>query len=114
MSKKQQKIKGNIIYSTDDNFQFDFEEEQQQQTLPREKQQLKIHIDRKNRSGKEITVIGNFVGSIEDLEVLAKFLKTRCGTGGSVKEGEILIQGDLREKIVQILIKEGYNAKKTG
>jgi translation initiation factor 1 len=114
MSKKNKKIQGNIVYSTDDNFHYDFELNEEPETLPAEKQQLKVFIDNKKRSGKKVTVIGGFIGKTVDLEALGKNIKTKCATGGTVKDGEIIIQGDLRDKILQILLKSGYKAKISG
>jgi translation initiation factor 1 len=114
MAKKFKKISGNVVYSTDDNFTYEFESENETSSLPPEKQNLIISLDRKNRSGKVVTVIRNFVGSMDDIEKLAKHLKTKCGTGGAVKEGEILIQGDFKDKIFRILMEAGYKVKKSG
>lgn len=98
----------NVVYSTNPDFKYETEGEDQQETLPREKQQLKISLDKRNRKGKAVTLITGFIGLIEDLEDLGKFLKVKCGVGGSVKDGEIIIQGDFRNKIKELLLKEGY------
>ncbi len=111
MSKK--KSQGGIIYSTNPNYQPQVENEDTE-TLPPEKQQLKIWLDKKQRKGKVVTLITDFVGSIDDLKELEKALKNHCGSGGSSKDGEILIQGDHREKILLFLNGKGYNAKKAG
>ncbi|HLW07878.1 MAG TPA: translation initiation factor [Marinilabiliaceae bacterium] len=111
MSKK--KSQGGIIYSTNPNYQPQVENEDTE-TLPPEKQQLKIWLDKKQRKGKIVTLITDFVGSIDDLKELEKALKNHCGSGGSSKDGEILIQGDHREKILLFLNGKGYNAKKAG
>lgn len=111
MSKK--KSQGGIIYSTNPNYQPQVENEDTE-TLPPEKQQLKIWLDKKQRKGKVVTLITDFVGSIDDLKELEKALKNHCGSGGSAKDGEILIQGDHREKILLFLNGKGYNAKKAG
>lgn len=101
----------NIVYSTNPDMQYDTDEEDSVETLPPEKQKLKIMLDRKNRKGKEVTLVTDFVGSDDDLKDLARLLKTKCGVGGSARSGEILIQGDFRQKIKDLLISLGYNAK---
>ncbi|MFN3530620.1 MAG: translation initiation factor [Bacteroidia bacterium] len=113
MSKKNQGKSG-VVYSTDTNFNYDFEQEQQQETLPPAQQQLRVMIDRKNRGGKEATLITGFIGSQDDLNQLAKSLKNKCGVGGSAKDGEIIIQGALADKVLQLLLQMGYKAKRAG
>ncbi len=103
-----------VVYSTNKEFDFDKSEESDQETLPPQQQNLRISLDKKQRKGKSVTLISNFVGKEEDLKELAKILKTKCGVGGSVKEGEIIIQGDFRDKVLDILVKEKYKAKKSG
>lgn len=103
-----------IMYSTDSSFVFDNPQEQEQETIPNAQQNLRVSLDKKNRGGKSVTVITGFVGLDEDLEILGKMLKNKCGVGGSVKDGEILIQGDFRDKVVLLLQKEGYKVKKSG
>lgn len=98
----------NVVYSTNPDFNYDVDGEEVSETLPTEKHPLKISLDKRNRKGKAVTLICGFVGKDNDLQELAKLLKTRCGVGGSAKEGEILIQGDFRNKILEILQKEGY------
>ena len=112
MAKKKEKL--NIVYSTNPNFNFEFEEEEVIETLPNSKQKLYVSIDRKQRGGKEVTLIEGFVGQEEDLKELGKTIKQKCGVGGSVKDGEILIQGNFRDKIIAILEKEGFNVKRKG
>jgi len=99
--------KNNIVYSTNPNFEFE-EENEDVETLSKEKQQLKVTIDRKQRKGKSVTLITGFVGKKEDLEEIAKELKSKCGVGGSAKNNEIIIQGKFKEKIVSLLIQSGY------
>ena len=111
---KNKKIKGNIIYSTNQDYQYDFDNDEKAETLPTSQQTLKVWLDRKQRKGKVVTLIEGFVGNDDDLKSLAKQLKTRCGVGGTAKDGEIIIQGDHREKVLEILMKEGYGAKKAG
>lgn len=98
----------NVVYSTNPDYKYESDETEESETLPKEKQPLRIMLDKRNRKGKAVTLITEFVGSTDDLEALGKMLKTKCGTGGSVKEGEIIIQGDFRNKILEILQKEGY------
>ena len=88
------------------------EQEAEKETLPAEKQKLIVRIDRRQRAGKQVTLIEGFVGTSEDLSALAKTLKTKCGVGGSTKDGEILVQGDFKEKIIELLKKEGYTQTK--
>lgn len=101
-----------VVYSTSTDFQFNYSQSDSLATLPPQKQNLKVLLDKSMRAGKQVTLVAGFVGNSEDLEKLGKMLKSKCGVGGSVKDGEILIQGDHRDKIVQILTKEGYKAKR--
>lgn len=98
----------NVVYSTNPDYQYEKGDEEEVDTLAKEKQQLRISLDKRNRGGKKVTLITGFVGKEEDLQSLAKFLKTKCGVGGSAKDGEIIIQGDFRQKILEILHKESY------
>lgn len=98
----------NVVYSTNPDFKYDSEDEEDVDTLPKEKQLLRIELDKRNRKGKSVTLITNFIGSDEDLQTLAKSLKTKCGVGGSARDGEILLQGDFRNKVLELLQKEGY------
>ena len=98
----------NVVYSTNPNFKYESEDESEQETIDKAKQLLRIQLDKRNRKGKAVTLITGFVGSENDLEALGKFLKVKCGVGGSAKDGEIIVQGDLRPKVLEILQKEGY------
>lgn len=111
MSKKNRK---NVVYSTNPDFNYDYEEDQVEETLEPGDQLLYVSIDRKGRGGKEVTLVEGFVGTPEDLKDLAKLLKNKCGVGGSAKDGEILIQGKFKDKVAEILEKEGYGVKKKG
>jgi len=113
MSKKN-KERLNVVYSTNPNFNYEVESDEEQETLAPQFQKLYVSIDKKQRAGKEVTLIEGFVGSEEDLKDLGKMLKNKCGVGGTVKEGEVLIQGNFRDKIIEILIKEGYQVKRKG
>ena len=101
-----------VVYSTNPDFQYETAGEEEAQTLPPEKQRLIVSIDRRNRGGKQVTLVTGFVGSADDLKELGKVLKTRCGVGGTAKDGEITIQGDFRDKVTALLKELGYNAKR--
>jgi translation initiation factor 1 len=103
-----------VVYSTNPDFRYEEEEKRERQTLPAAQQQLKVWIDRKQRAGKQVTLVRGFVGTEDDLKELARMLKSKCGVGGTAKDGEILIQGDFRDRIVDVLVKAGYKAKKAG
>jgi translation initiation factor 1 len=97
-----------VVYSTKQDFSYDTNEESMQETLLPEKQKLKISLDRKQRKGKTVVLISGFVGKMEDLEQLAKEIKSKCGVGGSAKDGEIIIQGEMIEKVKDILRAKSY------
>ena len=97
-----------IVYSTNPDYHYQKEDEESEATLPKEKQLLRVSLDKRNRKGKAVTLVTGFRGSDEDLQELGKLLKMRCGVGGSAKEGEIIVQGDHRTKVLDILQKEGY------
>jgi len=112
---KNRKKRDGIVFSTNPDFDYSYESEQQEETLAPAQQRLRVLIDRKQRRGKEVTLVTGFVGSEDDLKDLGKYLKSRCGVGGSAKDGEIIIQGNQREKVVQLLLEKGYSqTKKSG
>ena len=115
MSKKNDwKRREGVVYSTNDHFEYSLSSKTEQVTLPKAQQNLKVMLDKSGRAGKQVTLVTGFIGSSDDLEALAKLLKTKCGTGGSVKDGEIIIQGDVRDKVSDLLQKDGYRAKRSG
>lgn len=111
---KDKKTPVGVVYSTNQNFEYSFDSEEVVETLLPEKQKLKIQLDKKSRAGKQVTLITGFIGKDDDVETLSKKLKSFCGCGGSSKEGEILIQGDVRDKVLTWLITQGYKAVKSG
>src|SRR5687768_16958780 len=112
-NKKGQNISG-VMYSTDPDFQYQYDAGPEEKTASPDKQDLRVQLDKKQRAGKAVTLVTGFTGTKEDLELLGKKLKSKCGVGGTVKDGEILIQGDFRDKIIQILQADGYKVKKAG
>ena len=102
----------NVVYSTNPDFAYDYEEEEEAETLNKSQQKLRVGIEKKGRGGKTVTVINGFIGSEQDLKDLGKFLKGKCGVGGSVKDDCILIQGDLKQRIITLLKEEGYTQTK--
>lgn len=107
----KRKSSGGIVFSTNPDFHFDNGNEPEPETLPVEKQKLRLRTESRGRGGKTVTVLGGFTGSLNDMETLAKDLKLHCGSGGAVKDGEIIIQGANREKIIKYLSGKGYNVK---
>ena len=114
MANNDWKARLGVVYSTATDYNYTTEEEESVATLSPAEQNLRVWLDRKHRGGKQATLIKGFGGSDDDLKELAKLLKTKCGVGGSAKDGEIIIQGDHRDRIIEILTKEGYRAKKAG
>jgi translation initiation factor 1 len=116
MSKKNNdwKKRDGVVYSTSNDFEYNYDEGTSSETPSPSQQKLKVLLDKKARAGKQVTLIEGFVGSEDDLKDLGKMLKTKCGVGGSAKDGEILIQGDHRDKVLQVLLQAGYGAKKSG
>jgi len=106
------KNRSGVIYSTNSNYEY-IESNNEEITLSPSLQELKVHID-KHRAGKVAVIIKNFIGTNEDLKTLGKILKTKCGVGGTCKKGEIIIQGDVRDKIMSILNDQGYKYKRVG
>lgn len=104
---------GGFVFSTNENFEFDSNQENEETLAPKH-QRLEAHLDKKNRGGKVATIIKGFQGNEDDLKTLGKILKTKCGVGGAVKDNEIIIQGNFRDKVIQILQGEGYNVKRVG
>lgn len=103
------KKKIGVVYSTDPNYAYTYEDDvPEQETLPPAQQKLTVRLDRRQRGGKQVTLVTGFVGTAGDLETLGKMLKNRCGVGGSAKDGEILVQGDYRDRVAQLLADAGY------
>ncbi len=103
-----------VVFSTNPDFQYESDKEEEKETLSSQKQNLKVSLDRKKRKGKSVTLVSGFIGNSDDLKELGKLLKTKCGVGGSVKDGEIIIQGDFCVKVIELLKNEGYKVKKVG
>ena len=114
MAKKKHKNRSGIVYSTNPDYEYSEHRSAEEETLLPGQQDLRVQLDKKSRGGKKVTLITGFIGSEQDLKSLGKRLKSQCGVGGSVKDREILIQGDFVERIVGLLIKDGYQAKRSG
>ena len=112
MSKKNKSRPDGLVYSTNSNYFSDYPDEPAAETLPKDKQKLRVKLDTKQRAGKVVTLVEGFVGTNDDMEALGKQLKTKCGTGGSAKDGLIMIQGDYKEKVIAWLKEWGYTATK--
>jgi translation initiation factor 1 len=110
---KKQRFEG-IVFSTDSNFEYELDSDETVETLPPNKQKLKVFLDKKSRKGKVVTIVEGFVGDDDDLQTLAKTLKQKCGVGGSAKDGEILVQGDFKQKIYDLLKSLEYQVKIVG
>lgn len=108
MGKRKNRV--GVVFSTDPDYNYEYEDEATVETLEPAKQKLTVRIDRHARGGKQVTLVMGFVGTADDLAELAKMLKSRCGVGGAAKDGEIIIQGDFRDKVTDLLRGEGYNA----
>ena len=111
MAKKDKNRMG-VIYSTNPDFEFQSSESAEDMTLPPAKQDLRVTLDAKMRAGKQVTLVSGFIGTTSDLEILGKKLKTKCGVGGSTKDGLVILQGEFRDKVLKALLDEGYKAKR--
>lgn len=104
----------NVVYSTNPDFAYETDNEEEIETLEPSKQNLKVSIDRKQRAGKSVTLVQGFVGTDGDLKELARMLKNKCGVGGSAKDGEIIVQGEFKQKVYDLLLQAGYKVKMAG
>ena len=112
MNRKKNNDRNGFVYSTDPNFRLEEEPAADNETLPAAQQNLRVLLDKKQRAGKAVTLVTGFVGQAADLDDLGKAVKQFCGTGGAVKEGEIIVQGDQRDKVLAFLLKQGYSKTK--
>jgi translation initiation factor 1 len=111
---KKSKNREGVVYSTNPDFEFRYSGDKEQETLPPSQQDLRVMLDKRQRGGKQVTLVTGFVGTDQDLKDLGKLLKSKCGTGGGVKDGEIMVQGNNVEKVRDILTKDGYRVKISG
>ena len=112
MKKNDWKDRLNVVYSTNPNYEYENLNEEEDETLEKQQQKLRVSIEKKGRGGKTVTLITGFIGKEDDLKELGKLLKTKCGVGGSAKEGEIIIQGEFKQRIIDLLKAEGYTQTK--
>ena len=112
MKKNDWKERLNIVYSTNPDYQYITDEKEENETLPKQQQKLRVSIEKNHRGGKTVTIVKNFIGSDDDAKELGRMLKTKCGVGGSVKDGEILVQGDFKAKLIELLKNDGYTQTK--
>ncbi|MBE6282072.1 MAG: translation initiation factor [Bacteroides sp.] len=112
MKRNDWKDRLNVVYSTNPDFNYENIEEEEAETLPKNQQKLRVSMEKKGRGGKTVTLVKGFIGKEDDLKDLGKLLKTKCGVGGSVKEDEIIIQGDFKQRITELLKTEGYTQTK--
>lgn len=111
---KKDKRRIDVVYSTNPDFNYNSEKEEIRETLSPDQQKLYVSIDRKQRGGKEVTLIEGFIGNDDDLKELGKYLKSKCGVGGTAKDGEIIVQGNFKDKVYDLLVDNGYSVKKKG
>lgn len=102
----------NVVYSTNPDFRYETHDEEEASTLPPSQQKLRVQLDRKNRGGKVVTLVTGFVGTDDDLKELGRLLKSKCGVGGTAKDGEIIVQGDFKQKVLDLLKQAGYTQTK--
>lgn len=114
MADNDWKARLGMVYSTNPDFQYETDADGAAETPPPAQQELRVWLDRKQRGGKVVTLVRGFVGRDADLQELARLLKTKCGVGGTAKQGEVIIQGDHRDRVVDILVRSGYRCKKAG